>query len=151
MIDSSDVLPLPLGPMSASSSPGRQHPVMLCRICGAIGKVKQHLGSVERSVAGHLCDTSTAMQEQQTQKLSITANLQTSTRSQFGNFAVHLCDCRFVTYISGSPKTLAWNTEEETPGGNASRDVYVYGHAGIRAVNGLTACSPTLRAYVCQT
>ena len=50
MIDSSEVLPLPLGPMSASSSPGRQHPVMLCRICGAIGKAKQHLISAERPV-----------------------------------------------------------------------------------------------------
>lgn len=63
MIDSSDVLPLPLGPMSASSSPGRQHPVMLCRICGAIKELRHHLGSVERAVLTtsvyHLCGIST--------------------------------------------------------------------------------------------
>ncbi len=34
MMDSRDVLPLPLGPISASTSPGLQQPVMLNRICG---------------------------------------------------------------------------------------------------------------------
>lgn len=37
------VLPLPLGPMRASTSLGLQHPVMLYRICRAASRVSQHI------------------------------------------------------------------------------------------------------------
>lgn len=145
MIDSSDVLPLPLGPMSASSSPGRQHPVMLRRICNAIGKVKQHVGSVDRSVARHLCGTSTAMKEQQTQKLSITAHLQTCTRSQFESFGVQLGAIADLSYAFRAVQRPWLGTQtEDNSGETASRDVYVYDCTEKHAVIGLTACLHTL-------
>ena len=40
MMDSRLVLPLPEGPISASSSPGRQQPVTLCRICACAARVR---------------------------------------------------------------------------------------------------------------
>jgi len=46
IMDSRLVLPLPEGPISASSSPGRQQPVTLCRICRhAASKQVQHRSS----------------------------------------------------------------------------------------------------------
>ena len=66
MMDSRLVLPLPEGPISASSSPGRQQPVMLCRICTTSIRMRseseEHRGVAASSQRASACVYSTRKQ-----------------------------------------------------------------------------------------